>query len=472
MRKRQGGQAFILVLILLAIGAMLLVPSLSFASTSLKNSQIAVNKTRALYAANAGQEWVLWSLTQPGFTNDLPEGVPVPFDIDVCGTHVDITIVMLALEGQGGLTLATDDVIKPTKTVEPDWVPDKALYNYTYTISLEQLSGDNSQGLDAIYDLPPGGINDYIGPSEVFIDGEWHEVPDPYWNSASGYLVWPADYDWETETGAFSSDPGSPNYFYGIRDFDVREVKKLRFTVRGRLNNNEVHCNWVVLKPWNTVSGPQAPINVGTPDDPGLCDDHSVLEVTKESSPSIILPGVVQEVTYTISITNMYTQTRNIETIIDYLPPGFVYVELISSEMENPSEPIVILEPEVTPQTINDIERQEVLWTQEKFPGGNDISIASNQILKLTFTAQTTQDVSGSYYNEVIIILRETGIPSGFSAIGVSPGEYGSNYSWNTGAVMVPYYDSEVDADGTTIDSNLSIIDGGAGAIFTSWQVY
>ncbi len=150
MRKKEIGQAFILVLILLAIGALLVVPALRLSVTELKSSQIVVQKTRSLYAASAAQEWVLWRLTQPGFTDQLPEGEPVPFDIDVCGTHVDITIVMKATEGKGGLILATDDVIRPTKTVDcgglGSVIPDNWFGTVTYTIRLEQLSNDTSQG--------------------------------------------------------------------------------------------------------------------------------------------------------------------------------------------------------------------------------------------------------------------------------------------------------------------------------------
>ena len=238
MKKRQAGQAFIWVLIVLAVGSLVIVPALGLTSTSLKSSQIVNRQTKGLYAADAGQEWVLWSLTQPGFTDQLPEGEPVPFDIDVCGIHVDITIVMQALEGQGGLTLATEATIKPTKTVDTGfvpnyWVPDRRTNDYVYTISLEQLSSDNSVTLDAIYDLPPGGINAYIGPTELLVDGQWLEVPDPDSSQliSKGYLMWPAEYDKDTHTGTFSSNPA----FFGVENFEVREVKELRFWVRGTL---------------------------------------------------------------------------------------------------------------------------------------------------------------------------------------------------------------------------------------------
>ncbi|GAI13500.1 unnamed protein product, partial [marine sediment metagenome] len=119
MRKKQAGQAFILVLILLAIGALLAVPALRLSVTELKSSQIVVQKTRSLYAVSAAQEWVLWNLTDPNFASGFTTGIPKEYDFDVCGTPVNITIVMRAVAGAGAITLATDDVIRPTKTVEP-----------------------------------------------------------------------------------------------------------------------------------------------------------------------------------------------------------------------------------------------------------------------------------------------------------------------------------------------------------------
>ena len=97
------------------------------------------------------------------------------------------------------------------------------------------------------------------------------------------------------------------------------------------------------------------------------------------------------------------------------------------------------------------------------------VKIDSEETLTLTFVARTTKDVSGSYYNEVIALLKESGLPPGFGDVGVSPSEYGSNYSWNTGAVIVPAYDSSANSSGTTINANMSLIL--QGITITSWQV-
>ncbi len=477
MRKREAGQAFILVLILLAVGVLLVVPALRLTGTSLKSSQIVLPRVKALYAADAAQEFILWKLLHDGLAEELMlSGEPEPqahYDLDVCGALVTVGVYMRAMEGVGGITLAEDDVIKPTKTVEhqflPDPVPGRDWYDYEYTITLEQLSDNTTQGLDAIYDILPLGFSPSgiyeIGSSKISLDGgsTWQPIPDPQWVPSPGYLKWPEDYNKDTGEGAFSSDPGdAAHYFYGLRDFNVRQVKMIRFRIKGRLDDHKVHCNWIVLKPWNTLSGPQAPITVGSPDNPGECVDDNVIEVTKTSFPEVIPPGVETDIEYSISMTNMYTQARSIETIIDYLPPGFDYSGNVSgcTDMEPISEMV----------TLNGVEREQLTWTKDQFPGGIDLSIASEQTMTLNFHAVTTKSVSGSYYNEILVCLKETGITnSAFTEAGVTAEDFFGNYSWNTGTVMVPAFDSSANATGVTINANMALIL--RGITISSWQV-
>jgi len=474
MRKRELGQVFILVLIILAIGALLTVPALRLTSTALKSSQIVTQRTKGLYAADAAQEFMLWKLLHDGLGAELMQTVspenPNPsahYDLDVCGVPVGVTVFMRAVAGGGGMTLAGEDVIKPTKTVSPDYVPDKGLYDYRYTIILDHLSSNTTVGLDAIYDMPPGGITKYVGPSELFVDGEWRQVPDPDDSElvSKGYIKWPADYEWDpVVTGAFSSDNGSDHYFHGIRDFTPREVKMLRFTVSGRLDADKVHCNWVVLKPWNTLSGPQAPIAVGM-ENPGECSGGGGLDVTKTSYPEIIPPGVPTTVTYTISVENLSGDTEEFQELTDYLPPGFAYIP--GSVSGNST--IITDEPlEVDMEDVNGVQRQRVRWIEAQFQGIGQIPAGETKTL--IFQASTIKDVSGSYYNEVIVVLKKTATPgAAFAAAGVSPVEYGEGYSWNTGAVMVPAFDSSANATGVTITANMALIL--QGITITSWQV-
>jgi uncharacterized repeat protein (TIGR01451 family) len=455
MRKKEIGQAFIMVLILLGIGALLVVPSLRLTGTSLKSSQVVERQIKGLYAADAAQEYILWKLMYAGFAGEfLNDGDTIDYNFYVCGeVPVAISIVMRAKEGEGGTTLATDDKIKPTKTVVPNTVPDGSSRTYTYTINLEQLSEDTSQGLDAVFDILPDDfeVTDYeTGSSTWSVDGgPPQSIPDPSFEVVGGQvrLQWPASYDYETGIGGFSSP---------MRDFEPRQVKELSFQVTGGLLPNRTYYNWVVLKPWNTVSGYSGVIIVGN----GSGAEDGMLFLSKISNPQIIQPGVLTDIEYTIGITNLSGHTQLIQEVTDYLPPGFDYIGLTSG--------ITDLDPQLSLESINDVDRWVLKWTTAEFPNGNAVSIASTETLTLTFWARTTRDVSGSYYNEVTVIPNEV-LPQIFLEIGVTRDDFNTNYSWNSGAVIVPAYDTSSDAEGITINSNMALILGGI--TITSWQV-
>ena len=198
MRKKEIGQALILVLILLAIGSLLVVPTLRLGSTSSLSSQVVERQIKGLYAADAAQEYILWKLlydttwrSQQLQNNDDSYS----FDFDVCGVPVSATVIMRAVEGEGGTILATDDRIKPTKTVTPNELSSGGSHTFTYIIELEQLSSDNSQGLDAVYDVLPKAFDYVPGSSRLRVSGdEWEAYPDPsiYTTANQQRLRWPA----------------------------------------------------------------------------------------------------------------------------------------------------------------------------------------------------------------------------------------------------------------------------------------
>ncbi len=465
MKKKEVGQVFLLVLILLAIGSTLAIQALRLTDTSLKSSQIATRQTQLIYAADTAQEYILWKLLYDEFGNEFTTENPVGYlTCDTCPISVNLTIIMRAVPGKGGIILATDDVIQPTKTVTPDTIPNNTLQTVTYTIKLEQLSANTTQGLDAVYEILPDVYDDtefVEGSCYMRTDGgPWLSIPDPAFENppTRWRLKWPANYNPDTEANPFSSDNTSPNYFHGMRNFTARQVKEIKFKLTHQFkaaDNDRVHCNWIVLKPWDTLSGPQAPLTVGNPANPGVCDDDGLIQIVKTSDPEIIPPGVLTDIDYTIQITNQDGFTNHIEEIYDYLPPGFTYTGPTSNMTTN--------DPVETEREINGVDRLELYWLFSPA-----ISIAAGETLHLDFVATTTKDVSGSYYNEVQVI-SDVSIPQVFLDIGITGDEYYTCYSWNSGAVTVPTYDSRADAEGIILDSNLALVVGGVS--ITSYQM-
>lgn len=483
MVRKQAGQAFILVLILLAIGAVLVVPSLRLTGTALMNSPIVERQIKGLYAADAAQEYILWKLMYDVAWRNATlrdDDDSDTFKFYVCDVPVSATIVMQAVPGKGGMVLATEHIIRPTKTVEvegyPDWsTPDGGVqvdndYSgpYTYTIKLDQLSSDeNPPGLDAVYDVLPKGLDYIPGTSWIRVDGgEWEYFPDPSIFTKGGQqrLRWPYS-DYFTEP---------------MRTFDVRQVKEIKFDVTGELSpGNSTFYNWVLLKlgDIDTLSGSQAPLKVGT----GAGHIGGLLAVSKHSNPEIILPGELTSILYTIEIKNLDGNVHQIQSLTDYLPPGFAY----STNIDPPELPYAVYHPDSTlPSGITtsnpvisimdmgtpddpDDDRYRLYW---EF-GGGEKSIAVDETLYLNFYARTTKDISGSYYNEVTVE-PFAGIDNIFQPpdMNVTRDDFNnSSYSWNSGEVMVPAYDSSSEAEGITINANMALILGGI--TITSWQV-
>ncbi|MFC1860398.1 hypothetical protein ACFLYC_02360 [Chloroflexota bacterium] len=458
MKRNQTGQALILVLVVLAIGAMLVVPSLRLTSTAFMGTPIVEGQTKGLYAADAATEYILWKLAYDNLGQDFSEdGQSAYFAFNVCDIPVSATVIMRAMEGQGGVTLATEDVIQPTKIVEveghPEWnTPDGGVEvangypgPYTYIITLEQLSSDNSKGLDSIYEIVPKGLTYIPGTSQIRVDGGvWTDdigEPSVYITGGQSRLRWPP----------------APGFFTSpMRDFDVRQVKEIKFQATGSLQNDRLFYNWVLLnvEDIDTLSGPVAPIKLGS----GATKVGGMLNVTKTSDPEIIQPGVETDIEYTISITNLDESTKQVQNITDYLPPGFEYL--------GPTTGLTSDEPQITLETINGVDRYKLYW--EFSPA---VAIAEDETVYMVFMATATKDVSGSYYNEFVVVPNES-VPGIFqpSDMDVTHEDFNSTYSWNQGAVIVPAYDTSSEAEGITIDSNMSLILGGI--TITSWKVH
>ncbi len=446
-----------LVLIVLAIGALTVVPTLQHTYTATKFRQVIAKDVRAMYAAEGAQEYVKWKFIYDNLGASLVnDGDNVTIPVNVCGISVDCFIVVKAQETVGPVAFATKHVIRPLKTVSPNTVDNDTPTYHTYTINLEQLSANTTQGLDAVYDVLPAGFDeeDYIeGSSKISINGgSWQSIADPEVEVEAGQvrLLWPATYKYQNGTGGFTPP---------FSDFFVRQVKELKYDIYGELPKNKLHASWIVLKPWDTLSGPVGPIEVGTPNPPGIMDGGLILTYIT-SNPQIIQPGVETDIEYTVHMTNVDGETLSIEKIQNWLPPQFTYTDNSTSGITefNPVEILV---------NGNNQERWLLEWTYDELPGGT-ISIASAETLTLTFWAWASKDVSGTYYSEAFALVDKPP-PTILRKIGVTEEEYVTNYTWNTAAVVVPNYDSSADAGDATIDANLAIVPGGVA--FVSWQI-
>ncbi|OGO23040.1 MAG: hypothetical protein A2Z28_06280 [Chloroflexi bacterium RBG_16_51_9] len=473
--RKEAGQGLILALILLAIGSVVVIPALTLTSTSLKNSQLVGGRERSLYAVDAAQEFVMWKLLHTSFITDANlsyDRATANFTVDVCGTPVSVSVVMRAIATWRGVTLIGNTPIKPTKTASPNSVNAGISQTYTFTIELEQISDNTDQGLDAVYDVLPDGflLGDYIGgSSELSTDGgtTWQPIDDPLLENSQ---------TWPTPGPSFGNrvrlrwpNPltyGQDNFASPMRDFAGGQVKKIRYRITSNLPNSSkryyYYFSWVVLKPWNTLSGTTGTIIVNNTGKTGTAYQGGLIDTSKTAQPSFIAPGQLTDVTYTITVKDQTGAANNkIDTITDYLPPGFSFVGLTSPYDLIPTSNTT------TFGYVNGVYRQTANFTFSPTVGFD----ANNQ-RKLTFIARTSENVSGSYYNEVNVSTN-VGIPTILSTPGISATkpDFNTGYTWNSAPVIVPAYDSSATSGNVTVttEANLGVTVGGMDII--SYQI-
>lgn len=474
MPKKEKGYALILVLIFLMVGALTIVPMLRFTYTSLKQVRIVTSHNKGLFTADAAQHLVMWKLLRGGLTaNFTDNGDMVSFSLTLCDTIVDVSVIMRAVENESGVVLATDYTMIPLKTVSPDFMNKSSSATLEYIIEIKQVSSNTTANLEYIYDILPKDLfsgnsleNFYeLGSSKISIDGfSWDPIPDPSFDVIQNQrrLRWPA-------SGNFTDA--------SFKEIAVTDSHYLKFKAKANSpNQNGVNCNWVVAQVGEipTPSGPQAALLVGDPNlDRDLCSEDGVFNTWKTSYPEIIPPLVSTTVTYTIYITNMSSNSQRIGLIEDILPPGFTYSDeyeayIINGAGANTS----VLPAYYETRTYNGVERQRAWWQSGNNPGdqltANGWNMAAGENITLTFRAVAEQGVSGSYYNEVLVFDQGgASLPTIFEDIGIVGGY--STYSWNSGTVIVPAFDSSTTSEGENITANYGL--DANGITINSWHI-
>ena len=72
--SKETGEVFIIVLVLLVVGALILVPLLSYMDTGLKSGTVYENKANDFYAADSGVEDGLWHGDPEGYRRHQKTG--------------------------------------------------------------------------------------------------------------------------------------------------------------------------------------------------------------------------------------------------------------------------------------------------------------------------------------------------------------------------------------------------------------
>jgi len=149
IRKGESGQAIILALIMLALGSMFVIPSVSLAATTVKTGQMVEENMKGVYAADAGIEDALWKLV-----NDKPASFPHSYQIpDINGMSVSVNI-------EGVTTISGEEIEPPGGHSDYLEVINSANYSsetgiYSYSMSLTNNGTGNVKIAKIMIVLPP-----------------------------------------------------------------------------------------------------------------------------------------------------------------------------------------------------------------------------------------------------------------------------------------------------------------------------
>ncbi len=187
--KKQRGQALILVLIALAVGSLLIIPTLNYVNTGLLRTRISERLLLQQYAADAAIEYSLWQLNynvdgladllnpdNPSSSTSITvNGIEVPVITEISQSPEADTGSFPVPPSESGIHLAAALEIVPPTWSEPGQEAQftHLVYVYNYGTSAVHMKALFQQ-LDPGLVYVPGS---YQGPSadltETYVDDHW-----------------------------------------------------------------------------------------------------------------------------------------------------------------------------------------------------------------------------------------------------------------------------------------------------------
>jgi len=458
--KRECGQAFILVLILLTVGALVIVPTLRLTGDTLKSSQVYVQFSNEDYAADAATEYGLWRLNwEPGYASSLPVGVESePFSITLNGVTAWTTITPQATPGDelGGQDLMKDKIsYQVVKGVSPQTANVSEPKEFTYTVNIrcyDPYASLPDNYLEEIIDNLSRGFleagDGYVAGSTSWDEEEWGIAPfepDTNWKDKDAEQFWELKWKFKDR----------PPFTDGV-EFDYGETKSMSFRVVSTDGLDEgVYGNDIEVKPSEKNLGAfQAPIIVGDPE--YIEVPRGFLDIKKTVDKEIIYPNEPTTVTYTVTLTNVDVVPVLIKELTDWLPssgiddkdsPGvFRYVDnsttanITHVDLTTTEVPL----PDTYPDAKNILEekwkggldelRWELKWKLENHEDArfDPIMLQPGEVVAMMFSANATLEASGIYFDEFLVKVIRYPLDVDLSEPQVPPGGF-----WPPGRTQV-----------------------------------
>jgi len=419
--KRQRGQALILVLIFLALGALTIVPILRLTGDILKSSQRYVQFSNEDYAANAALEYGLWRLNwEPGYARSLPMGVESePFCVTLNGVTAWTTITPQATPGDllYGQDLMKDKVsYQAVKGVSPETANVMEPKEFTYTVNFRCYDPDTPP-LEEVTDSLARGLV-YVAGSTSWDTTDWGIAPfepEKKWKDKPQEQYWELKWKFKDKTRL----PLGAIFEYG-------ETKSMNFRVSTAGLAEGVYGNEIDVKPGEKDLGAyQAPIIVGDPEYVQV--PRGFLDINKTVDKEVIYPNEPTTVTYTITLTNVDLVPVLVRNLIDWLPtsgiadpnspatfhyvPNSTTATITHADLTTTDVPM----PDTYPDAKNILEqkwkdksdqlRWELKWNLENHQDArfDPIILEPLEFVTMMFSANATLEASGVYFDEFLL---------------------------------------------------------------------
>ncbi len=289
-----------------------------------------------------------------------------------------------------------------------------------YTIFLEQISPQISDGVTVAFDQIPTGFS-YIANTTFSADGSMTSIePTNVGSTQDPILMW----DFDTGLG------GPVLLAHG-------QIKEFSFDVNINRSENR-YCNSIYLKPNRETTGMVSVVQMGDPSQDDGCQNGGVI-TSKYINTPVVIANQPTTVTYVINVENFDTSTLAIDSVRDMLPQGGITYVADSATYILAEEPFDPLEDSFTDVSghygLPDTElqqstlasgREQLIWILPHGGASPNWSLAQadndDSILIIRFQAQATLTGSGTYFNELFADVGSgCSAPQALVSVGCSP---------------------------------------------------
>jgi len=262
--KRESGQALAIVLVLLAVGGLLIMPTLGLGFTTLKGHQAVEPKVYELYAAAAGIEDAMHKIvTNDAWLRNWDEGQSDWYDLphQVNGMPVKVTVTKLALVhgilGEDEYKLGQPHVgwLQPEMPYEAARTDEYVEYQCNITIVYDGVGSRQISGIGAFFSPLPGDENLIVCPYDVTTSGvitfDHLATDSPEVKSTAG--GWAVIWRWEQNQGPIfdtTNNEGGLSFKFRIMDpgwelglyftFLTTKEQDISYSASGEF------CKWVI----------------------------------------------------------------------------------------------------------------------------------------------------------------------------------------------------------------------------------